>query len=86
MAKKKVVTSGTTWGDEQYSAAGYGRIGIRIPLVELAALDRLAARWGICKTDAIRHMIAHAGAFQGPLQVQKEEPPAKPTKKRQRAN
>jgi hypothetical protein len=38
----KPKTSGTKWSDEDYEAAGYGRITLRLPQADLDLLGQLA--------------------------------------------
>jgi Ribbon-helix-helix protein, copG family len=38
----KPKTSGTQWGDDDYEAAGYGRITLRLPQADLDLLAQLA--------------------------------------------
>jgi hypothetical protein len=65
-AKAKLKSrSGTTWTDADYAAAGYGRIGLRLPNDELELLDVLARFTGANRsqviTNSLRKMATRVG-------------------------
>lgn len=49
--------SGTTWGDREYAAAGYGRITLRLPLDALDMLQAIADDMGESRAVAVDTLI-----------------------------
>lgn len=52
--------SGTTWGDAQYAAKGYGRITLRLPLDSLAMLADIAHETGETRAQVVDRLIRGA--------------------------
>ena len=52
--------SGTTWGDAQYAAKGYGRITLRLPLDALAMLADIAHETGETRAQVVDRLIRGA--------------------------
>lgn len=49
--------SGTKWGEAEYSAAGYGRLHLRVAQSTLDALSRLAKRTGESRAAVLDRLI-----------------------------
>lgn len=54
---KPASTSGTTWSDEDYAAAGYGRITLRLPQADLDKLDEIARATGRARAAVVAEWI-----------------------------
>ncbi len=57
MATKKS-RSGTQWSDDDYAAAGYSRLSLRLPAEVKARLQRLAEMSGWSVAELVDHMSA----------------------------
>lgn len=62
--KKPKVRSGTLWSDDDYAAAGYGRLGVRLPVTALGLLERHAKKRGLSRAQFLTELITQAG---GPI-------------------
>ncbi len=49
--------SGTTWGDAQYAAKGYGRITLRLPQDALERLADIAHETGETRAQVVDRLI-----------------------------
>jgi hypothetical protein len=59
-SKTRKNASGTQWGDEEYQAAGYGRLGLRMLTGDLKKLESLAKQAGLTRSALLAQWIEQA--------------------------
>lgn len=52
--------SGTVWGDAQYTAKGYGRLTLRLPVHVLDLLAVLAHERGVTRSELVAELVERA--------------------------